>query len=64
MTEESDAEQKLADPATYADTEKYTALLNSYNSLKSECDELMDKMAELETQIGDIEKKAEKDGMA
>ena len=64
MTAESDAEQKLADPATYAKNDEYTALLNSYNSLKSECEDLMDKMAQLETQINAIENEAGKDSDA
>lgn len=64
MTAESDAEQKLADPATYAKNDEYTVLLNSYNSLKSECEDLMDKMAQLETQINAIENEAGKDSDA
>ena len=64
MTAGSDAEQKLADPATYAKNDEYTALLNSYNSLKSECEDLMDKMAQLETQINAIENEAGKDSDA
>lgn len=57
MEEESNAEKRLADPATYADQKLSTELLKHYEGLKSECEDLMQKMGNIEQQIKTIENK-------
>ena len=55
MAEQQETEQKLADPATYADHALSGELLNRYNELKDRCDALVEELDGLESRIAAME---------
>ena len=55
MTEQAGVEQRLADPAVYADSARSTELLKSFSTLRDACERIMEDMAALEHQIAAIE---------
>ena len=55
MEEEHEAETRLADPATYADQQAYGKLVTRYEELKAECEDLMEQMAAIESEMAKAE---------
>ncbi len=55
MTEQSATETQLADGAVYADSQRASELLKRFGELRSEVDNIMEKMAELEERMAPLE---------
>ncbi len=60
MNEQQETEQKLADPATYADKELSSRLLGRYSELKDLCERLLEELDAVETEIAALEKETDK----
>ncbi len=55
LAEQAALEQTLADPQVYADSTKTTALLKDFHSTQAKAEALMEKLAELEMRIAELE---------
>jgi ATP-binding cassette subfamily F protein 3 len=57
LAEQSEVEQALADPDTYADSEKSSRLLKKFSDLKERSEKMFLKMGELEEEIAELERR-------
>lgn len=58
LTRQSDLEQILADPETYARSEEFTRLSKEYHEVEQQAERLMLRLEELEGEIGEVEEYA------
>ena len=59
LTRQTEVEQVMADPATYADAAKFSELSKEYHTLKEKSDELVLELAALEDDIAGLESRRE-----
>jgi ATP-binding cassette subfamily F protein 3 len=59
LTRQTEVEQVMADPATYADTARFSELSKEYHALKEKSDAQVMELAGLEEEIADLEARRE-----